>query len=174
MRTVQNGDRDAYGRLVEAYLDEAYAFALGLLHEPAEAEDAVQDAFIRALERIHHLEDGSPFGPWFYRVLRSVCHNLRRRESLRSHPPVPRDAAGGSDPEEVTFRRLDRETVLGALERLPEMQRMTVMLYELEGYTHREVGEVLDISPGTSRAHLHHARNKLRKILAPVEEETDE
>lgn len=169
VRSVKRGDRQAFGELVERYMDRAYAFALGILGRESMAEDAVQDAFIRALDRIDQLREGSPFGPWFYSVLRTVCYNLRRREGLRSHPPVPDDAATPSDPEQETLRRLDRESVLRALDQLPKMQRTTVMLYELEGYSHREVAEILDISPGTSRAHLHHARKALARILGPVE-----
>ena len=162
---VQDGDARAFGILVERYVDRAHAVALGILGSRHDAEDAVQDAFIRALERIDHLSEGSPFGPWFYRVLRSTALNLRRHESLRSHDPIPVGAAGAADPERETLRRLDRETLLEALARLPEMQRTAVTLYDLEGYSHKEIAEILGIAPGTSRAHVHHGRKTLRELL---------
>lgn len=167
VEAVQEGDEDAYARLVDRYTDPGYAFALSILGEPADAEDALQNAFIRALERIDHLRPESPFGPWFYRVLRSTCLNLRRREDLRRGDEIPAGASGASDPARDLEERMTRGRVLAALEQLPEMQRAAVTLYHLEGYSHREVAEILDIAPGTSRSHVHHGRNSLREILAP-------
>lgn len=163
--SVQEGNRRAFGRLVDRYLEEAYAVAVGILHRSHAAEDAVQNAFLRALDRIDDLEPGSPFGPWFFRVLRSVCYNARRRESRQPENSIPRGTAGGADPEEEALRRLDRARVLDALGDLPERQRSAVLLYDIQGYSHSEIGEILGISPGTSRAHLHHGRKKLRRAL---------
>lgn len=163
--SVQEGDRRAFGRLVDRYLEEAYAVAVGILHRSHAAEDAVQNAFLRALDRIDDLEPGSPFGPWFFRVLRSVCYNARRRESRQPEGSIPPGTSGGSDPEEEALRRLDRARVLDALGDLPERQRSAVLLYDIQGYSHSEIGEILGISPGTSRAHLHHGRKKLRQAL---------
>lgn len=165
VRAVQEGDRRAFGRLVDRYLEEAYAVAIGILHRAHAAEDAVQNAFLRALDRIDDLEEGSPFGPWFFRVLRSVCYNARRRESRQPDSSIPPGTAAGSDPEAEALRRLDRVRVLDALGELPERQRSAVLLYDVQGYTHAEIGEILGISPGTSRAHLHHGRKKLRRSL---------
>lgn len=172
---VQGGDADAFGELVRRYMDRGYAVALSILGVPQDAEDAVQTAFIRALERVDQLRPGSPFGPWFYSVLRSTALNLRRRESLRSHEEIPMSASGGSNPERELDRTLTRGRVLAALEELPEQQRTAVMLYDLEGYSHREVAEALGVAVGTSRAHVHHGRKALRDRLGPVIElETEE
>jgi RNA polymerase sigma-70 factor (ECF subfamily) len=165
VRKVQRGDERAFGELVERYLDSGYAAALALLGNPHDAEDAVQNAFIRALERIDQLKPGSPFGPWFYRVLRSTALNLRRRESLRAHDELPGSASSGSDPGRDLDRGLTRDRVLSALAELPEMQRMAVTLYDLEGYSHEEVAAILEIAVGTSRAHVHHGRKALRRRL---------
>lgn len=166
VRAVQEGDRAAFGRLVERYVDEAHAVAMSIVRRRQDAEDAVQDAFIRALERIDHLSPGSPFGPWFYRVLRSTCLNLLRRERLRDHDEIPVSASTDSDPERETTRRMTRERVLEAMQELPEMQRTAVTLFDLEGYSHREIAEVLGIAEGTSRAHVHHGRKALEQLLA--------
>jgi len=167
VRQVQSGSEDAFGILVDRYLDEAYAIAVSVLRDAHDAEDAVQNAFIRALERIDQLKPGSPFGPWFYRVLRSTCLNLRRRESLRRHEEIPVSAAGGPDPEKDLQRELTRERVVIALGELPEMQRLAVTLYDLEGYSHQEIAGILGIAVGTSRAHVHHARRALRRLIGP-------
>lgn len=165
---VQDGDADAFDELVRRYLDRGYAVALSILGVPQDAEDAVQTAFIRALERIDQLRQGSPFGPWFYSVLRSTALNLRRRESLRSHEEIPVSTSGGPSPERDLARTITRDRVLGALAELPEQQRTAVMLYDLEGYSHQEVAEVLGVAVGTSRAHVHHGRKALRGKLGPL------
>lgn len=170
VREVQAGDERAFGALVDRYLETAYATALSVLRDAHDAEDAVQSAFIRALERIDQLKPGSPFGPWFYRVLRSTCLNLRRREALRSHEEIPVSAAGGRDPESDFHRELTRRKVMTALGELPEMQRLAVTLYDLEGYSHQEIAEILGIAVGTSRAHVHHARRALRQMMGPGDE----
>jgi RNA polymerase sigma-70 factor (ECF subfamily) len=165
VRAVQTGDEAAFATLVDRYVDSAYATAMAVMRNAHDAEDAVQSAFIRALERIGQLKPGSPFGPWFFRVLRSTCLNLRRREALRSHEEIPASAAGGPDPERSLQMELTRERVFTALGELPEMQRIAVTLYDLEGYTHQEIADVLGIAVGTSRAHVHHARRALRRTM---------
>ena len=165
VRRVQRGDEDAFGILVEKYMDSGFVAALAVLGSPHDAEDAVQNAFIRALERIDQLQPGSPFGPWFYRVLRSTALNLRRREVLRSHDEIPASASSGPTPATVLERGITRDRVLGALAELPDMQRMAVTLYDLEGYSHQEIAEILEIAVGTSRAHVHHGRKALRSRL---------
>jgi len=169
---VQEGDSAAFSKLVERYMDPAYAVALSILRHEQDAEDAVQASFIRALDRIAQLRPGSRFGPWFYRVLRSTCLNLRRRELLRSHAEVPETAQSGHDPHREFERREARARVLAALEQLPERQRTAVMMYDLEGYDHADIARVLDIAVGTSRANLHHGRRALRRILGEYGETT--
>ncbi len=170
---VQQGDVEAFGELVKRYTDRAYGVALSIVGTPQDAEDAVQTAFIRAMERIDQLRPGSPFGPWFYSVLRSTALNLRRRESLRTHEAIPHVTAGGRRPDDDLDHALTREQVLAALETLPEQQRTAVVLYDLEGFSHREVAESLGVAVGTSRAHVHHGRKALRDLLGPIVELTD-
>jgi len=163
--SVQRGDSRAFSKLVARYMDPAYAVSLSILRHEQDAEDAVQAAFIRALERIEQLRPGSRFGPWFYRVLRSTCLNLRRRELLRSHSEVPETAQSGHSPYREFEQREARKRVLQALDQLPERQRTAVLMYDLEGYDHADIATILKIAVGTSRANLHHGRQALRRIL---------
>lgn len=165
VRQVKAGDEAAFGVLVDRYMETGFAVAVSVLGNPHDAEDAVQNAFIRALERIDQLKPGSPFGPWFFRVLRSTALNLRRREILRTHEEIPASASAGTNPAKEWERGLTREAVLRALGELPEMQRLAVTLYDLEGYSHREIAEILEIAVGTSRAHVHHGRKSLKELL---------
>ncbi|MCG8469812.1 MAG: sigma-70 family RNA polymerase sigma factor [Gemmatimonadetes bacterium] len=171
MEAVQAGDVGCFTTLVNRYMEPAYAVSLSILRQEQDAEDAVQAAFIRSLERIGQLRPGSRFGPWFYRVLRSTCLNLRRREALRTHSELTDAAAASDDPHRELERTDARERVLDALARLPERQRTAVLMYDLEGYDHAEIAEVLDIAVGTSRANLHHGRQALRRIMGSGAEE---
>lgn len=172
VQAVRDGNERAFGTLVEWYMEPAYAIAVSILGNPADAEDAVQAGFIRALERMDQLAAGSPFGPWFYSVLRSTALNLRRREILRHHEEIPASAAGAADPERDMERTLARERLLKAMEELSEAQHTAVVLYDLEGYSHREIGKILGIAEGTSRAHVFHARKTLQEILKHDTEST--
>jgi len=165
VEAVQKGDGRAFEKLVARYMDPAYAVSLSILRHEQDAEDAVQAAFIRALERIGQLRPGSRFGPWFYRVLRSTCLNLRRRELLRSHGEVPETARSAHDVHREFERREARARILEALEQLPERQRTAVLMYDLEGYDHADIAEILEIAVGTSRANLHHGRQALKRII---------
>ena len=75
---VRQGDGQAFGTLVERYSDQAFAVAYGFLQHAEDAEDLVQDAFVRALEKIDSLGRGSSFGPWFYRLLVNAALNRRK------------------------------------------------------------------------------------------------
>ena len=171
VEAVQAGDVGCFTTLVNRYMEPAYAVSLSILRQEQDAEDAVQAAFIRSLERIGQLRPGSRFGPWFYRVLRSTCLNLRRREALRTPSELTDAAAASDDPHRELERTDARERVLDALARLPERQRTAVLMYDLEGYDHAEIAEVLDIAVGTSRANLHHGRQALRRIMGSGAEE---
>jgi len=162
---AQKGDEKSFTTLVDRYLGPAFAIAVSILGNPTDAEDAVQSAFIRALERLDQLAPGSPFGPWFYSVLRSTALNLKRHETLRQHEEMPVSAAGRADTERDLERTVARETVLAAMAQLSEAQRTAIALYDLEGYSHSEIGEILGIAEGTSRSHVFHARKALRGIL---------
>ena len=171
VEAVQSGDLNAFSPLVARYSSPAYAVALSILRHEEDAEDAVQTAFIRALDKIGQLRPGSRFGPWFYRVLRSTCLNLRRREMVRRRGSVGteidvQDMATSEENPHREFERTDaRKRVLEALHQLPERQRTAVIMYDLEGYDHEDIAKVLDIAVGTSRANLHHGRKALKRVL---------
>jgi len=171
VEAVQAGDLNAFSLLVARYSAPAYAVALSILRHEEDAEDAVQAALIRALDKIGQLRPRSRFGPWFYRVLRSTCLNLRRHELVRGRGSVGTTldvvdmARSREDPHRELEQTDARRRVLEALSQLPERQRTAVMMYDLEGYGHEDIAKILDIAVGTSRANLHHGRKALRRVL---------
>jgi RNA polymerase sigma-70 factor (ECF subfamily) len=162
---VRRGDREAFGLLVDRYSEQAFAVAYGFLQHAEDAEDLVQDAFIRALERIDKLGRGSNFGPWFYRLLVNAALNRRKYLARRRTDDVPASASGPDSPAVDTERAELRGRLADALGSLPDDLETVVILHDLEGFTHPEIAELLGIPEGTCRSHLSRARRMLRETL---------
>lgn len=164
---VKQGDAGAYDLLVRRYLCRAVAMARRLLGNAEDAEDLVQDAFIRALERIHSFDDSRAFGPWFFRILINTGLNARKARSLRTAEPetseLPSRAAG---PLQLLEEREIRDRFAVALEALPPRQRLIVSMFEVDGLSTLEIATTLGITPETVRWHHHKARQALRASLA--------
>jgi RNA polymerase sigma-70 factor (ECF subfamily) len=161
------GDRSAFEKLVRRHMDGAYAVALAELGDARDAEDAVQDAFIRALERLDDCRDPAAFGAWLRRIVRNHARTLGRRERVRRTESLEGVASqqSGSDPERDLSRAELRQRLETALAGLTPVQRAVVLMHDLEGYRHREIAAELELAEGTVRSHLFFARRALRKAL---------
>src|SRR5262245_952286 len=173
---ARDGDEYAFGALVERYMRSAYLVALSVTRRHEDAEDAAQESFLVALERLEECRSPEKFGGWFMTIVRNRSRNLLRRESLRLADPVPETAqADGPTPLASTERSELRGLLGEALGALNELQREIVLLHDMEGWKHREIAERLGIPSGTVRSHLHFARKSLRGSLSAVKEmETEE
>lgn len=166
---VQRGDVAAFDALVRRYMDRALVAAQRVAGNPHDAEDLVQDAFIRALDRIDTFDTTRPFAPWFFRLLTNTGLNARRARSVRMTEPEPLDAPSTDPaPDELLEQKEIRERFEAALATLPDRQRLIVSLYEVDGLSSGEVAEQLGITQETVRWHLHQARRTLRAALAAV------
>jgi RNA polymerase sigma-70 factor, ECF subfamily len=166
---VRAGDAAAFDTLVVRYMPRAFGLAFRLLGQREDAEDLVQDAFLAALERIDSFEAGRPFGPWFFRILVNRGLNARKARSIRQMEEIPATAQSSDDsPYRAAERRELRERLGAALAQLPEKQQTIVRLFELEGFSGAEIAEMLELSPGTVRWHIHQARKALRDALEPL------
>ena len=166
---LKAGDRGAFDILVRRYLRRAHAVAFRMLRHDEDAEDVVQDAFLRALDRIDQCAPGRAFGPWFFRILITQGLNSRRSQKVRVTDELSEDVHHGDDAPDADAERSEiRARFRVALAALPEKQRMVVELSELEGFSSGEVAEMMDMPAGTVRWHLHQARIQLRQALAPL------
>ncbi|MBR9990336.1 MAG: sigma-70 family RNA polymerase sigma factor [Gemmatimonadetes bacterium] len=167
VRRAREGDRDAYERLVRRYLKTAYAVALAELGDQRDAEDAVQDSFITALERLDDCRDPAAFAGWLRRIVRNRARSVRRRERVRETESLASAISASSkrDPGGDLERSEIRRQLETALRTLTEVQRRVVLMHDLEGYRHREIAVELDIPEGTVRSHLFFARRALRTQL---------
>ncbi len=164
VRRAQAGDSQAFGALVGRYMRAAYAVSLSVTGRHDDAEDAAQEGFIVALERLDDCRAPDRFAGWLLTIVRNRARNLVRREVLRDTDAVPETAAArGRTPEKAAEHAERREQLGTALRRWPEVQREIVLLHDLEGWRHREIAERLGIPSGTVRSHLHFARKSLRR-----------
>ena len=163
---VQRGEVEAFDSLVRRHLARARVVARRLMQDPDDADDLVQDAFLRALQKIGTFDLERAFEPWFLRLLVNLGLDVRRKRSVRrTEAHDPETFAGKSSPER-DVERTELQRALGeALEKLPPRQRMIVSLFEIDGLTTEEVASMLSVSQVTVRWHLHQARRTLRELL---------
>jgi len=163
---VQDGDEDAFDLLVRRYLPRARVIARRLMHDPDDADDLVQDAFLRALDRIATFDVARAFEPWFTRLVVNLGLDQRRKQKVRrTEPHDPESFPGGVSPDREVERAELKDTVGKALETLPARQRLIVTLFEIDGHSTEEVAAMLEVSQVTIRWHLHQARRALRQAL---------
>ncbi|MET0728278.1 MAG: sigma-70 family RNA polymerase sigma factor [Acidimicrobiales bacterium] len=161
---AREGDRGAFDLLLRRHDDRMRGLAYRLVTDRHTMDDVLQEAYLKAFQALHRFRAGSDFGAWLYRITYNACIDELRR---RKRSPVASD-----DPVDPVSERPgpDRivsasEIVRVALRRLPDDQRVTVVLVDGEGYDHREAAEILGVAPGTVASRLHRARSALRRIL---------
>jgi RNA polymerase sigma-70 factor (ECF subfamily) len=140
--------------------------ALSVTGRHEDAEDAAQEAFLVALDRLEECRSPERFGGWLMTIVRNRSKNLVRREALRETDEVPPGARSrlptpDREAETTELRGFLEDALMG----LSEMQRQIVLLHDLEGWKHREIADQLDLPCGTVRSHLHFARKALRRAL---------
>ena len=162
--SAQRGNRDAFAELVRAHQRRAYAVARAIVLDHHDAEDAVQDGFLHAYRALARFRPGEPFGAWLHRIVANAALDLQRRRKVRSASALPETIAlPFRDPAESDELR---RRLGAALEQLSERQRSVILLHDVEGFRHAEIGEMLGIPEGTARSDLHHARAALRRMLS--------
>ena len=177
-RKIAERDGAAFELMVDRHQGRAYRLASSILGNEADARDVSQDAFIRLYESAGRFDGRSRFSTWFYRILVNLCidHQRKNRWWKRMAPL----ASPGDDPDERAFdppssqAGPEDEAMLKqsisrlrpALAKLSPQQRAAVLLQTQEGFTSREIGEVLRCSEATARVHVHRGIAQLRKLIA--------
>ncbi|MGH7571672.1 MAG: RNA polymerase sigma factor [Gemmatimonadota bacterium] len=167
VRQAQDGDPQAYGRLVEIHQPRIYATLAKITGDRELALDLAQDAFVRAWEELDGFERRSAFSTWLYRIaVRMAYDALRRRpyrggadtsETLADGRPRPDERAAAEDEAAELRRRIDA---------LPEMQRAVLVLRAWDGLPYREIAGILGTTEGSARVSFHHAITRLRATYA--------
>ena len=164
---VRLGDAAAFEVLMRRHFRLAYLVALARVNNTADAEDICQDAFVSAWQHIHDCREPARFASWLTRIVRNTAHNrgdylrVRATEGIEMAAAVP----AGDVSDDAVMRAELRATLLAALAQLSPVQREVVLMYDLEGWSHAEIGGRLEMSEGMSRRHLSDARKRLRTML---------
>lgn len=166
--SAQSGDAVAFGALVRAHQRRAYAVARAIAATHEDAEDAVQDGFLHAFRALHRFLPGQPFGAWLHRIVANAALDATRRRRVRDADTLSDNlAAGWHDPAESSDLRTRLHAGLAAL---TERQRAVIVLHDVQGFRHGEIGRMLSIPEGTARSDLFHARLALRRSLRALHE----
>ena len=171
--------RERYAELVRRHQRRALRIAFHYMRDAAEADEAVQDAFVKAYSHLASFREELPFEVWFTRILINGCLDRIKARTRRARwfAPMPDGPGGQQDfaertpgkdpsPEEQLLARERRVMLTRALARLPERQRSVFMLSHYEGCTSREVSAMTGLNESTVRVHLFRAIRKLRVLLA--------
>lgn len=177
IQAAQQGDLDAFNRLVLAYQDMLYNQAYRMMSEPAAAEDATQDAFITAFRKLGSYRGGS-FRAWLLRIVTNLCYDeLRRRKRRPTTPLEPLNVDDeeiesphwltdpGESPEEATERAELAEALQRCLDGLSPDFRAVVVLVDIQGMDYREAAQTVGKPLGTVKSRLARARMGLRDCL---------
>ncbi len=160
------GDPAAQRALYDAHVDRVYRLAYRVAGDDELARDFTQEAFIRAFDRLPTFRRESSFGTWLYTIAMSVALNgIRSVRRLRTRE-ITLDAAESLGRRDRVADPDLKDRLKKAIEDLPKGYRTVFLMHDLEGYTHEEIGEVLGIQSGTSKAQLFRARARLREVLA--------
>lgn len=163
---AQKGSDDAFAELVRMHQRRAYAVARAIVLSHEDAEDAVQDGFLHAYRALDRFRSDQPFGAWLNRIVANAALDLVRRRKVREADELPETVAlPFRDPGEADELR---RRLTDALTKLTDRQRAVIVLHDVEGYTHGEIGQMLGMPEGTARSDLHHARAALRRVLKDV------
>lgn len=162
---VRRGAPDAFEALYRRHASRIFGLALRMLQNRADAEDAVQEIFLQAYDKLPSFEGRAAFGTWLYRLGVNRClDHLRSRQAKEQARSQPLTSALPSGRLPRGTRSLELERAIGEL---APSSRAAFLLHDVEGYEHKEVSEMLGIAVGTSKSLVHRARLKLRGRLRP-------
>lgn len=173
IRQVLDGDRGAARALYDAHAPRVHRLVYRLCGDEHLAQDLVQEAFIKAFAQLHTFRGDAALSTWLHRVAVTVTMNgMRKVKRFREreadidleHPAGPGACPSDSDSEL-------RDRVAAAIDALPAIYRTTLIMHDIEGYTHQEIAEALQVAEGTCKSRLFHARAQLRRVLAPLVED---
>ena len=178
--------RAAFEAQMLPHIDALYRTALGMTRNPGDAEDLVQDAFLRAYQFYDQFQGGTNARAWLFKILTNLFINTYRKKQrepervsyeemedfyLYNRLADAHSAGRAGSPEEEILQKVQIEAIREAVERLPEEFRETVVLADLNDFSYQEISEILDIPIGTVRSRLSRGRRLVQKALWAYGEE---
>jgi RNA polymerase sigma-70 factor (ECF subfamily) len=167
---AQDGDRGAFGELVRRHQEGTFNVVYRMCGDAFLAEEAAQEAFIRAWSNLPKYKPRSPFRNWLYRIATNAATDALRRQKETVHLESAYLADTGQGPDDLAEARERGERVREAVLELPPASRAVIVLREYEGLSYKEIANTLGIPMGTVMSRLNYARGLLRNSLAPYME----
>lgn len=170
VNACKRGDRSAQHQLYSQYAKAMYNICLRMVRNQADAEDLLQNAFIDVFTKIDSYRFESTIGAWIKRIVINTCinHFKKRRLEIQQWDERIADQPMEETDGEYEDRKLNVQKVHSAMEKLPTGYRTVFSLYLLEGYDHKEIAQVLDISEATSKSQYSRAKNKVRQLISEM------
>jgi len=178
VRAVLAGDKEAYGALVRAHSATVFRVAFRITGNEADAEEIVQEAFLRGYQRLESYEQRSAFGTWIYRIAVNCALNrvskpgieaeYRHGEDTDPADKIVQVATPDADPERVLLSREISAVQETAMQRLTPTEKCAFVLRHIEDRSMSEIAEVLEIAPNAAKQAVFRAVQKLRRELAPL------
>jgi RNA polymerase sigma-70 factor (ECF subfamily) len=182
VKACRAGQTEAFGALVVRYQDRLYPTIHRLIGSAEDARDVMQDAFVRAYEKLDQFQGDSSFYTWVYRIAVNLALSGQRRRRVRSilryhsdrlveYGEEPADLSADADPS-LPIERAERERIVAAaLDQLCPEHRAVVVLKDFDGHRYEEISAILNVPLGTVRSRLHRARCELRERLRSLVDE---
>jgi RNA polymerase sigma-70 factor (ECF subfamily) len=173
-------DQAQFADLAMEYMGSLYSAALRMTRSPSDAEDLVQETYLKAYRAFGSFKEGTNLKAWLYRILTNTFINSYRARKRRPEQTDIDDVedlylyrrlggleavSAGRSAEEEVLEHFTEGEVKAAVEALPEQFRMAVLLVDVEGFSYKEIAEILDIPIGTVMSRLHRGRKALQKTL---------
>ena len=176
---ASGGDAGAFRHLVGEHSELVYRVALRILG-PQDAQDASQEAWIRAWKNIENFRGDSAFSTWLYRITVNTCLSWRRKESRRKEREysgdelafLPEPRGGDADPEAAALSTQQREELLAALEHVRPEHRAALVLRHMEGLSYAEIAQILDVPDGTAKGWV--SRGRATMLVTLTEQRQDD
>lgn len=165
VQCCQSGDATAQCRIVALYKPAMFKIALSIMKNRLEAEDVVQEAFMRAFVHIRHFKGESTFGAWLKRIVINTAINAskKRRPEITLAYDMPSPPQENSSPIDERSRERILKAIHEAINTLPEGYKQVFSLYQFEGYDHSEISNILGISESTSKSQYCRAKKRIRQ-----------
>lgn len=173
IQKILDGDTAAYSHLVSQYKDMVYSLTFSILKQETEAEDAAQESFIKAYQKLGTFKKDAKFSTWLYTITyRTAVYNLRRRKPISE---LPSEEVIGNDTALNQVAQLSQNEqqnyIRKAIKSLPETEGALITLYYLEENSVEEISEITGLSKSNVKVKLFRARKKLKENLAPIIDE---
>jgi RNA polymerase sigma factor (sigma-70 family) len=171
MKRARNGDTESMGVLFERHRGSLFGSFVRRIGDPSQAEDMVQDTFVRAFKYRDSFRPDQAFLPWLHQIARNVLYAALKKQGRQhgtpadDHELLSQVPCSSQSPYQASAQSAEKDFLYAALERLPEEQRQLIILRRIQNLDYEEIAQLLDCKIGPLKVRVHRAFLKLRKIV---------